>query len=774
MHRVFRRSIRRVTAGAAFAVALLGIGAAPGMAQTGAVRVTALDPAGAPISGVNIEVDGLPGALLTGTDGVAMASSVPAGQRTVRGNRIGYRGAEATVVVSVGVTATVTLVLALTPMELTGIQVSVLRPDLRPELAVEERQIREVSPHDIGAVFRLLPGLDAVRRGGLGLDPVVRGLRETQVGGYVDGMRTLPGGPGGMDTPFSHLDPSAVRGIEVVKGPYALTWGSGNMSAVRLVTAPLPAEGAPPLSGRVFAGYDSNLSATEAGLDLQGAGGRMGYALSAVRREGDDYESGAGVLVPAGFRSQEVRGRVGLRPSATGTLTLSGWVQNQTGIDYPGRPLDAEWFDTYNVALGWEHAPVMSGRLRSFEATGYAYTVDHGMNNDGKPTALANPNRMPPFPMRILTTSRVEMLGGRTAGVLDLGGGWDAELGGDVYTANHVASNRMWNRDSGVLMMDRLIWGDARVTAGGVFGRVGGVLGRVTTTGTIRVDLVRADADSASTFFQQNASPDLASRETNLSGALTVTLPVSASWFLSAGAGSVVRTADANERFSDRSPSKKSQIGAEFMGDPGIRPERSNQLDLWIEADYPRWSGSFSLFAQRIQDHITIEATNLPRQSAMSAPVVYRYVNGEASYRGAEATAALALPADLVLSATTAYLWGEDLTLDEPVLGVSPWRGTMGLRWDPGSDGRFLDLGARVAARQDRISATRGEIATEGYASLDVQGGIPLPRSALLRVGVQNLFDADVINHLNARNPFTGIQVAEPGRVFFARLSVPF
>ncbi len=750
-----------------------GIGATPLDAQTGSIRVSVQDSDGAPLSATTIIVEGTTLGAFTDADGRAFLGQVRAGERSVRASRPGYRPQVAGVTVTAGSTSELSFTLIQAPFELGGIQVSVLRPDLRPELRVEEVQIQEANPHDIGAVMRTLPGLDAIRRGGLGLDPVVRGMRDTQVGAYVDGMRTLPGGPGGMDTPLSHIDPTAVREMEVVKGPYALTWGAGNTNAIRVETNPLPAPAAGPVSGRVLLGYDSNLGATEGALELAGAGARAGYTVSGARRESGDYESGNGTVTPSGFTSSELRGRVGLFAAPGSTVTLAGWYQSQRDIDYPGRPLNAEFFDTWNASLRWNWEPA-GGTLRSVDAMAYAYTVDHAMNNDLKPTAIANPDRMPPFAMDIVTVSNVQMVGARLAAEFVPSIDWVVEVGGDGYTALHQASSTNRNRDTGMLMMERLIWGDARLTNLGIFARASRPLGRVSATGTVRMDRFEADADTASAFFLENASAQLASTEAFLSGALTLTLPVSASWSVSAGAGSVVRPADANERFSDRAPSKRAQIGAEFIGDPGIRPERSHQFDVWIESSYPRWASSLNLFAQRIHDHITIEETDLPRQSPMSAPTVYRYVNGEARYMGAEASLRLHLGNDVSVAGSTAWLRGTDLTLDEPVLGASPWRTDLSVRWEPGGDGRFVELAGRAVARQDRVSGTRGEWETAGYGTLDLQGGVPLPGGVFLRAGVNNVFDREYVNHLNARNPFSGLSVPEPGRVLFARLSYRF
>src|SRR5690606_21154087 len=222
------------------------------------------------------------------------------------------------------------------------------------------------------------------------------------------------------------------------------------------------------------------------------------------------------------------------------TLTLSGWYQGQRDIDYPGRPLDADFFDTYNGSLRWQHRPA-AGLVRSLEATAYVYGVDHAMDNDGKPTAIANPSRVPPFAMDVVTVANVGMVGGRLATELAPGRDWTLEVGGDAYTAHHDASGTTRNRDSDMLMMERLIWGDARLSSIGLFARADRPIGPLSASGTIRLDHVTADADSTSAYFIDNASSDLRSTETNLSGALTLSLPVTSRWSVSGGAGTVVR-----------------------------------------------------------------------------------------------------------------------------------------------------------------------------------------------------------------------------------------
>lgn len=72
------------------------------------------------------------------------------------------------------------------------------------------------------------------------------------------------------------------------------------------------------------------------------------------------------------------------------------------------------------------------------------------------------------------------------------------------------------------------------------------------------------------------------------------------------------------------------------------------------------------------------------------------------------------------------------------------------------------------------MASTRGETATDGYTTADLQVGAKLLQRVEFQAGVQNLFDVTYTNHLNARHPFSGAQVLDPGRVVTTSLTVRF
>jgi iron complex outermembrane receptor protein len=740
-----------------------------------------------PLPGVNIVLRGTEQGAATGADGQFRIRSVPSGPQLLVVRFLGYRTAEREITVAAGETVRVDVALQPAPIGMQGVQVTALRPDLQPTGELDQARIEGADVADAGGLMRNVPGVDAVRRGALGYDPNVRGLSETEVGVYVDGMRTFPAGPLRMDSPLSHIDPSSIASVEVVKGPYALTWGPGNMSAIRVEQQ---GENPPPtpLTGTIHTGYDTNLQAVETTGSAMGRQGRWSYAASGAYRTGSDYDTGGGTAVPASYTSGDARGRVGVQLTSSSELAVSGRYQNQTDIDYPGRLLNAKFFRT---GMGQVKYTVERdrGTLRGVDIRAHAQQTLHEMDNEGKPTFEAGtfPNGNPRPPLRIGVNAEVQNIGGRAAADLALGSAWSVEVGGDVLHTYRNATRPFRVLMNGMEMVppfydSNRVWPGVTITQEGGFLNASRRLGAVRVSTTGRIDFVQSDADTPSAVFLENANAtegDLNRTQTMLSGAVTASVPLSSVWNVSVGAGTVARPPDALELYSDRIPASKAQTSAEFQGNPFLDPERSTQVDAWVEGQTNQWTIRLSGFARRLDNYITLEPTAIAPLLPLSPSTVFRYINGEARFYGAEAQASMTPVDRLTLRAAGSYLWGRDETLGEPALGVSPASATLGARWTlPVSFATvtqwYLDGAMELVAEQDRVATARGETPTDSYTTVDLKTGVRLVRRVSLEAGVENLFDVAYTDHLNANNPFTGNRVFEPGRVVTMNLRVQF
>ncbi|NGP87653.1 TonB-dependent receptor [Fodinibius halophilus] len=730
-----------------------------------------------PLPGVNVIIKNTNNGASTNSEGKFQLLEISPGSHTVIFSFIGFKKVTKGVQLSAGEMMELEIQLTPQAMLLNGIQVTALRPDQIAEAKMKEADVKEANPRDSGELLRNIAGVDAVRRGPVGLDPVIRGLRETEVGTYLDGTRIFPGGPARMDSPLSHLDPTAIKKIEVVKGPYALTWGAGNMSAVHVETQPLNTV-TQVFGGTVSSGYDSNLGAIEEAVSVRGSTGKFGYWVHGAWREGDDFESGNGTRIPGNFLSRELRAKLGYAITPNSYVNISVGYQNQENLDYPGRLLNADFFDTYNYSANWEWTPE-NGILSSLKAQAYINNVDHGMDNDGKPTAQADANRMPPFPLDVTVDAQAHVTGGNIMAELNPASSWKLEIGTDIYSANRDAVRTIDRRNEGMKpamfpLVDQM-WPDATITDLGLFTKVKhSFTDRLNATSTVRLDLVYTDAGPTSDFFANNVATDLKQSETNLSGSFTLNYIANKQWTIGAGLGSVVRTADATERYSDRIPASKAQTSAEFVGNPSLDPERSTQADLWLDAAYNSWNLSVNLFGRQIDDYITFEATNLPKRLPLSPDTVFQYINGKARFWGVDLSASYRITNELSINSGAHYLWGTDVSLDEPALGISPFGIDGGLRYESAQRPWFVESSFHWTSEQDRVAITRGETPTNGYITTDIKTGLTVWNRLSLQGGIKNLTNAQYVNHLNAKNPFTKQPIPEPGRVFHLDITYKF
>jgi iron complex outermembrane receptor protein len=726
---------------------------------------------------VNISIKNLGRGTATDPDGTYEIKNLTPGNYTLIFTYVGFETQSVDVTLSSAQVKEVNVSLVPKSVSLGGIQVTALSPSLEVNANMKESDVEEANPRDSGELLRSIEGVDAVRRGPVGLDPVIRGLRETEVGTYLDGTRIFPGGPARMDSPLSHLDPSAIQSIEVVKGPYALTWGAGNMSAVKVETRPLNTLNQP-FRGNISSGFDTNYNAFEESISLMGNAGKVGYWVHGAWREGNDYTTGNGRNISADFMSREVRGKAGYQISSASSVNISAGYQDQNDINYPGRLLNANYFHTTNMSVEYNYDPD-NKLLKSFTLKAYVNDVQHAMDNNGKPTAQANPNRMPPFALDVTVDADMRAKGYRTAATFQTDNYWTFEVGSDFYSAYRNAVRTIDRRDQGMKppmfpLVDAM-WPETTISDLGFFVRTKRPLGNDwTASGTLRFDYVHADADTVSNFFAQNVTSNMESSETNFSGSFTTNYSPSNHWSIGVGIGSVVRTADATERYSDRIPASKAQTSAEFVGNPDLDPERSTQADVWIDLSYPKFRTSLNIFGRVINDYITLEATSLPKRLPLSPNTVYQYVNGGAEFWGFDVSSSYRIIPQLKYSAGINYLWGQDTKLNEPALGISPFSFDTSLRYESNALPLFVESSLHVSADQDRVASARGELATEGYTTVDMITGFTIWQNVSMQVGVNNIFDEAYVNHLNAKNPFTGVQIAEPGRYFFADLNIRF
>ncbi len=638
-----------------------------------------------------------------------------------------------------------------------------------PELVGAESftgdQVRQGVDLDLAEFFQSFAGGDAVRRGSVNLDPNIRGLAESQVAMFVDDTRTFAAGPGRMDSEISHVPIGSVQRLEVVKGPYALTWGSGTLSALRLLTwRPEFQSGGFRLQSRLAGGIGDNGNRLDSSAGVWGSGETLRFFVDLGHRQGDDYQAGDGSTVPGDYRSSEGRWRLGWRPASQWTVDYSGGYQEQHDLDFPGRLLDASYFYSRSHAVD----VVWQGSKRLLEGKIYSNYKDHLMNNDEKPTARDMAGRIPPFGLDVGLETASDTRGGRVA--------WQAQLdnvevnvGSDYYHLRQDADRSIARRSNGLVLFQDIVWPDATMENLGVYGQVVHRGSRYSLSATVRGDQVDVAAGQLSDFFLANvagAENNFQSDDSYLSAAISSRFELHRHWTLSAGVGRAVRSANILERFADRFPSTRFQISAEILGNPQLRPEESLQFDLGLQGAYGDLLVNLSVFQRTIDDVITFVAdSTVPRRLPLSPPQVYRYINGRrAEYLGGELELQHRIDNRWSWRGNVSWTEADDLELDEPMVGIAPTHGQGALRWTSGDGRLWVDGVVNFADRQDRVAVQRFEQVTAGWVTYDLAMEWQALDRLSLGLSIANLTDHAYARHLDSPNPFTGERILQAGR----------
>ena len=652
--------------------------------------------------------------------------------------------------------------------------------EAEPSVAVQETgasELAAIPSTDLIENLRATPGVNVLRRGATNIEPVVQGLRETQLAMVVDGTRTFAAGPARMDSELSHVEPGHISSVEVVTGPYALTKAAGALGAILVHSPQVPRFDRWQFGGGTASGYRSNGSGRYGRARLFAGDNRFGFSLRAAGNQGNDYRAGArgpvkDITVPGDFSNHQFGGKLRFNPAGNQEIALGGFYDEQTGVDYPGRLLTAEHFILRSFSGNYYAANPADG-ITAIKGNIYLNKKSHRMSNREKPTARPMMGRTPSFALDVALPTEADTLGGSGSVEFALTETWRLQTGFDFYHLNQDAQRYVARQRDGRLLFSDAVWPDATINDQGVYVQTVGAFERGEVAAGARADFVQADAGRPSDFFLANAGQGIGRNETNFNASLAGRYRLTDGVSLSAGVGNVRRTANALERFSDRFPSTRFQIAAEFMGLPAIQPESSTQGNLNVDVSVRDFRFSAGGFLRRINDYITVRPDpDLPKRLPLSPPVVFRYINGDhATFRGYQLGAEYRGSRWFQFRSRAAKVIADDRELNEPVLGIAPFEVYSSVRILEPSGRFWSEYSVRNVWDQQRVSIRRLETPSPGFTTHDLRFGAAVHKKITLHFGVENLGDKHYFEHLNSPNPFTRQRIPEPGRAVYLSLT---
>ena len=636
-------------------------------------------------------------------------------------------------------------------------------------------------PADAADLLRNVPGVAVGRMGGRGLEPSIRGQSRTQLNVLIDGGFIEGGCPNRMDPPTSFATMGTIDKITVIKGVQTLRYGAGGSGGTILFERTLEKRD-DGLQGELSLGGGLNGLGLDSNLLLRGSTGDWYGMASAEKASAENYKDGDGRTVRSAFeRSGHLIG-VGYRLNTRDRLEFIAERTDTRDALFPGAGMDApmDRSDQYRVRYKAHHLGVFDFLQFDYARSDVAHLMDNYSLRAAPAMLMRVPSSSDSEDIKLYT----EFTGADMQWRAGLQSRDNAKLALRFAGMNPAMVNTL----------NSVMWPGVEIRQTGLFIEADKPLGEHSTlTAGLRHDEVDASASLAgltpagmgamspnalySAYYGNTANS--ARSESNTGGLLRLNHRLTESLAGFAGLSRTARTADATERYL---ASNSVTASARWVGNPDIRPEFHNQLDVGVAYSRPGTAIDVVVFHDQVDDYILRDRAR-GQAGILLADRASVYRNVYATLNGVEMKFNRALPNHWAFSADTAYVRGANNTDGgRPLAQIAPLSGRLAMD----QQNERLSYGAEVrwASQQNRVdtdAATGSAVdarATPGWAILNLRGSWRLGPQQQLRFGVSNLFDRTYAEHLNRANvdPFNpqAVQVNEPGRSIWAKVQVRF
>ena len=609
----------------------------------------------------------------------------------------------------------------------------------------------------LGQAFVGEPGLAATSDGAASMNPVVRGLKKESLVLMVDGMRLNSAQPYGAISSFVSL--GLAERVEVLKGPASVLYGSGALGGAVNVLLP-QARFDSGVSGRVGLRAASGDRSLGGAAIVNWSGGDHALMLGAAAADHRDYRAGGDRVARTGYDQNALIGQYRYRIDSAQQIRFSLQRENTQDLWYPGSTQA-----NANAQIGSTtiHSPKQS---RELVEIGYSRKGSGPVNLDVR-LYQQNVNRKiyawangPLARETTMTDVSFDTTG------LDARADWAVNdqhlvsVGFNGWRMSASPKRRMFNAGNYVTNNP---FADGRVQAAGVYVQDDMRFGKLGVVAGLRYDRVSGDAASINNGA---VTTGLQRGDGAVSGSLGAIYEISPLLRPYASFSRGFRPGEMRERF-ESSPRGDGYV---YVGNPQIKPEIGQQIELGVKGRSPDLDWFAAVYRNRISDYITGRATG---QTQNGLPVRQTINLGKVRISGLELGARWQFARDQWVGLGYSRLRGRNNDFNEPLYQMPAdevtlsWDGRLGAGWS-------ADARVRHVLKQNRVATVfaRGlEDATPGFTTLDI--GATWTRGAhQVRLAVTNLTNRKYHEHL--AEGLAGYEVPAPGRSFAVQYNLKF
>ena len=626
-------------------------------------------------------------------------------------------------------------------------------------------------PADAAAVAARVPGGDFFGNGALSGQLSYRGLAGERVLGRVNGQRFASGGPNAMDPPLHYAPSILVDRIEVARGVSPVSSGPALAGAVNAELVQVGFSDGPGWSpqARMASQYRSVDNSYAVGGLAGAANENVRFGVIASLEEGEDYRFPGGTAVGTSFERKLYGAHAGFR-TGPGELFVE---YRRSETDPSGNPpfaLDIVYFNTDFIQGGFrgDIADDIALNLR----VGHV-AVRHLMDNQtvrqpAAPPMLARAT----FADADTSTAEVSVRFGQSGSYVQIGA--DAELTDKFVTITNPLNAAFFIQSQPNVASERVggfvQW---RGRASGLEFELGARIDRTTQSAGVP-QLGSAVPMGPRGLAAAFTGTDRAAADTTLDVVLRSWAPM----------GRITprmtlarkqRVPGVLERFGWL-PTEASfglADGNIYVGNIALKPETAWIAELGFDYASDWLTIRPTMFYRRVDNFvqgIPFDATIGVIDSAVEAVAAMsgdatplRFANTDAELYGADLDFSTRPIAQIEFAGTFSVVRGQRRDIVDDLYRVPPANMRLSAAWT----NERLTLGgeAFVAARQNHVSRSNGEVRSDAYATVGLFARYALAEQLTIEAGVENLLNAQYQPHLAGRNRFGASDVALDARL---------
>jgi len=766
------------------------------IAQSGVIKGKLTDEAtGKPIERVEVQIHPSNKGYVTGQQGLYAFTELKEAEYTLSFKCIGYKTLIKTIKlgenqsIDLDVEMQIEIVL-LSPFE---VEADELEPVPYIRSVIDMDMIEQEGVRDLGDFLRTMPNVSAVRKGGTGLDPVIRGFKFSQLNIQLNTGQSIEGGcPNRMDPTMSHVEVEEIERIEVYKGPYALRYGASLGGVVNLITVqPRPYETFELHTKAIF-GWESNWNGYSEHVAVNGGNKYVFFRFSGGNKDYGNYYAANSEMISSSFNKFYVNGQLGFQPIKNHKMIFTYTNSQGRDVMYASLPMDERIDNTHLFSFDY-HAKDLSPVFKSLDAKIYSSKVNHTMDNKNR--SFSDTVAAVSFIDPLVIGDRIEIeLKTTENSRLFLGQDYKNITKSGNRTKSMIAQPPDTSGQFPVAI--DVLWNNAEINNTGFFAQYDYKLSSWDFMGAARIDINQANSDSLLIkhpmmgVIYQYGKDSTATSYTNFSFSAAVTKHFSEELSLSLAFGRSMRSPDMTERFIVLLPVGFDNF--DYIGNPTLKPETNNEADITLKYSGDKFGKiEVNTFYAVVNNYITSRLIPPSIQKPLSTSVlgVKEFYNAvQANFMGFEFS--YATPSDLKwgMKISASYTMAtldeavkhitdsvgtvidDEIVKNDPIMEIPPMELNASLYY------KFLDekliprINFRYVLAQNRVSEAFYENTTPNFYILDLGLSYKYSDNMRVNIGVNNVFDNLYYEHLNRRIIGSSQKLYEPGRVFYANI----